>query len=483
ELGCPFRAIVTERDSWQAQVSGLLQLHLSSLAPEDPYKVRSSDCLVEVQGEGLPGANNAFSVDVEELFYSVPHDDFLVAVREGIEASGTISFQNACGVTAEAFLEVLKCYLISTLVCFEGTVYVQKRGICIGSSVAPVLCEIFLEKLDRSISVALVDAPVVKICKYVDDFVVFVSTHSEERLDSLAQSILKVFSSCSNHLRFTLELPVDGFLQFLDVRLSFNSAEHVCWAYTPRTKKALLPYDSAHSKLIKRGIASLCLRSALMKFCPHVLRESFELQVLRLKQSGFPPVVLEGVAESLLKKLKNRNIVPKRRHKKFEVMPYVHKVSHNLKRVAAKFSVDVVFSAPCKLSNMCAMVSAPKVKKPVCSKKHAKQFVPCAAEVVYKIPLSCGRIYIGQTGRCLNDRLREHAASLVNGYGSHLPTHCKACGCSPFLDSAEVSGRRKGRLEREMLEAALIHDCDQDTCISVASVHLMKKEYDFIGRD
>lgn len=47
----------------------------------------------------------------------------------------------------------------------------------------------------------------------------------------------------------------------------------------------------------------------------------------------------------------------------------------------------------------------------------------------------------------------------------------------------QVGGRRRGRLERGVLEAALIHDCDYDSCISVAFVHLMKKEYDFIKRD
>lgn len=27
-------------------------------------------------------------------------------------------------------------------------------------------------------------------------------------------------------------------------------------------------------------------------------------------------------------------------------------------------------------------------------------------EVVYHLPFSCGKTYVGQTGRCLNDRLR-----------------------------------------------------------------------------
>lgn len=40
--------------------------------------------------------------------------------------------------------------------------------------------------------------------------------------------------------------------------------------------------------------------------------------------------------------------------------------------------------------------------------------------VVYELPLSCGK-YIGQTGRCLNDYLREHRLNVKNYCGR--PTH------------------------------------------------------------
>lgn len=60
KVECSFRAIVTERGSWQAQVSRFLQLHLSNLIPEDPYKVNSSDHLIDVLG-----VKNAFSLGIE----------------------------------------------------------------------------------------------------------------------------------------------------------------------------------------------------------------------------------------------------------------------------------------------------------------------------------------------------------------------------------------------------------------------------------
>ncbi|CAN7946494.1 unnamed protein product [Ixodes hexagonus] len=44
---CPFRAIVTERGTWQRQVAAYLQKHLSSLSLTDPFLVRNSEAVVE----------------------------------------------------------------------------------------------------------------------------------------------------------------------------------------------------------------------------------------------------------------------------------------------------------------------------------------------------------------------------------------------------------------------------------------------------
>uniref|UniRef100_A0A224Z9F1 Tick transposon n=1 Tax=Rhipicephalus zambeziensis TaxID=60191 RepID=A0A224Z9F1_9ACAR len=147
--------------------------------------------------------------------------------------------------------------------------------------------------------------------------------------------------------------------------------------------------------------------------------------------------------------------------------------------VTSVHGVDLVFTAPCKLSRLCNLAGE-KTKKPVCGKKHKKPFVPCATEVVYKIPLSCGKAYIGQTGRCLNDRLREHATTVnAQNDGAHLPAHCSKCGCKALLEAADVMNRAKGRREREIVEAEQI-EIAADACISAPSVHLTMKELNFL---
>uniref|UniRef100_A0A6G5AFU1 Putative tick transposon n=1 Tax=Rhipicephalus microplus TaxID=6941 RepID=A0A6G5AFU1_RHIMP len=99
-----------------------------------------------------------------------------------------------------------------------------------------------------------------------------------------------------------------------------------------------------------------------------------------------------------------------RERRPIHVMPYLYSVSHNVKKVANRYGVDVLFSAPTKLRQICSLMT--KQKKAKCTKKHANVFIRCVFAVVYLIPLSCGRVYIGQTGRCLNERLREHSLAV-----------------------------------------------------------------------
>lgn len=161
-------------------------------------------------------------------------------------------------------------------------------------------------------------------------------------------------------------------------------------------------------------------------------------------------------------------------------MPYMRKVSHNLKRVATRFHVPIVFSAPCKLASLCKRING-KRKTSCCEKKHGVQYVDCQVGVIYKIPLTCGKVYIGQSGRCVNERLREHDLSMKNGTGSHLPHHCRECGngCAPRLKDTQIVGKSRDTVARELREAYLIQKFRAD-CISEPSLSLFSNEYRFL---
>lgn len=96
------------------------------------------------------------------------------------------------------------------------------------------------------------------------------------------------------------------------------------------------------------------------------------------------------------------------------------------------------------------------------------------------LPLTCGGICIGQTGRCLNDRLREHKLNVKNknNYG-HLSVHCVECGCTPLYASCSVLAKHKDKDVREIIEAHAIFR-KGDACVSAPSVDLLDRERAFL---
>ncbi|XP_075539192.1 uncharacterized protein LOC142573847, partial [Dermacentor variabilis] len=314
----PLRIIVSEGGTWQKSVGLFLQRKLKLLAVDDPFLTKNSE---------------------EVIGYLKTH----------------------------GFLELLSMYLRSTFSKWDGSVYLQKQGICIGSCIAPILSDLYLVRVNRIMDAKLENSNVKKVYRYVDDYLVLLDP-----------------SPCGE---------------------MFFEGHQLCWAYEPRAKKPLLPFSSGHSKLVKRGIAKSALMNALRRSCPHKCLSSFMAQVDRLKQAGFPQHIITAVAEGLLKTTK--------RGRQDE-----ESTLRGNTRIGNNANVSVIFSAPIKLSNLCK-ASYCGSEKPSCRTNHKERYVHCVNNIVYELPLSCGKKYIGQRGRCLNDRLREHANDL--------------CACCVFL--------------------------------------------------
>ncbi|KAH8009859.1 hypothetical protein HPB51_020544 [Rhipicephalus microplus] len=125
--------------------------------------------------------------------------------------------------------------------------------------------------------------------------------------------------------------------------------------------------------------------------------DSFLKQVDRLEQAGYPQHTLVSVAEKILKKSRNCHTSEgsPQDNVKLAVIPYIHRVSHNLKKIAEQVDVKVVFSAPLKLSRLCKLTNPFLRKAPACNVNHQNKYVICQKGVVYEFPCSCGRCTSG----------------------------------------------------------------------------------------
>lgn len=156
--------------------------------------------------------------------------------------------------------------------------------------------------------------------------------------------------------------------------------------------------------------------------------------------------LITSITEKVLRGLSNKEKAATKggEHKKVTVMLYMHKISHGLKKIGERHGVRVVFSAPSKMKSLCKKVhnDTNKSAKSKCKINHVDRFLDCADNPVYKIPFSCGEIKHGQTGRCINVRLKEHryATEMLQSPG-HLEIHCARHGCKPVFEKTKVLAR------------------------------------------
>ncbi|XP_077548027.1 uncharacterized protein LOC144160699 [Haemaphysalis longicornis] len=368
---CPFRAIVSASGTWQRCIGTCLQKSLSVLAIDDLFLVRHQQEVSDFLREERPSEVHALSVDVQDLYYSLPHDTIFEALRDSIDSCGATKFPNACGISVSGFLEVLELYLQSTFVHFRDQLFVEKKGVCIGSCLTPILSDLVLAQFERKLQEALkLESVVQKVFRFMDDFL----TILRAAIGSSAQKVRELYKSFCDALgefHLTKEEPTKGELQFLDVRLHLDH-QHVCWTYAPRSKKALQPHSSPHSKLVKGVVATSSLKNSLSRSCEHTVDMSFRTQIERLRSAGYPEQLLHSAANKIMGDLRNMATkkVPQDEHKKKAVISNVHGVSHNLKKIVGRSGVDLLFSAPNKLGGLCKRVNQEEARKH-CTKNHA----------------------------------------------------------------------------------------------------------------
>ena len=105
--------------------------------------------------------------------------------------------------------ELLNLRTKSVHFTFEGNIYVQNDGVAMGSPLGPILANIFMVELERSVIPTLMDK---MKCwtRCVDDTLCYVKTDSIDY-------VLKVLNGFHRNIQLTYEVKTDSKIYFLDV--------------------------------------------------------------------------------------------------------------------------------------------------------------------------------------------------------------------------------------------------------------------------
>jgi hypothetical protein len=305
--------------------------------------------------------------------------------------------------------------------------------------------------------------------RFVDDYLFLGASDKDwswikEKLEELAIS-----------LKFTQEDPEDNMIQFLDLKLTKVNF-HLCWRYSQRSAKPVLNFGSNHTKIIKRGIVESVLGAASKKSCEHEVKGALDGQVSRLRKARYPQTLIKQIAIKIAMKILHGKQEKEIESLKVVSIPYYHGIGHRLKKAARAFDLRVVFSFPHKLGRLPAQLNREEESCPTAVSKH-EEFRECKRNVIYAMPLSCGKYYVGQTYRCVNERLVEHMKGMeeeTQGTLS-LKEHKKKCDCSLLPKKTTCASASRDRIQRELQEAHIINK-HRDIVISSASINLLKPE-------
>jgi len=208
---------------------------------------------------------------------------------------------------------------------------------------------------------------------------------------------LQHLNSQQSTIRFTLEIEKDNIISFLDTSVSrdSNGLLTITVNRKPTHTDQYLAYDSQHPQSVKRGIVKcLAIRPSQT---PHIKTISL---ISEEKKHLSSVLVSNGYPSSFVRKLTKTtrptaNKEPMQEFKSTAVLHYIKGVSEVLHRCLQQQGIRTVFKSDTTLRSHLVW--------PKDALEPTKQ-----DGVIYKIPRECGKVYIGETGRAMQDRIREH---------------------------------------------------------------------------
>ena len=270
--------------------------------------------------------------------------------------------------------------------------YRQAQGTAMGSPVLVVVANLVMEDIEeRTLSTFHFPSRFWK--RYVDD-----------TCTALHPDLIEPFHSHLNSIelcvQFTVEKESDGRLAFPDIQLvrgvdgTVTTSVYRKAAHTNQ----YLSFDSHHPVSHKVAVVRTLMTRADALSSSGVERAQEEKVVATaLKENGYPSGFI------------HRHSCPPRprppaddvRPRTSVTLPYIGGLSEAIRQILRSLEIQVVF-----LTTLRQLLVHPKDRVPMEEWKGVAYSIPCT---------DCPKVYIGQTGRCLKLRLKEHHCALKNG--------------------------------------------------------------------
>ena len=325
------------------------------------------------------------SLDVVSLFTKVPTDETLAVVQDKLAADPLL--EECICIPIDNLIEMLTFWVETAYFRMGSDIYRQEEGLAMGSPSSPVLANIYMEYFEEMTSLK----PSMWL-RYVDNtFILW--PHQED-----FQTLLDPMNLIRPSIQFTMEKEQANKLPFLDVLITYTEQEFRSPVYRKTTFTGqYLNFNSHHPYNVKKGIVR-CLQRRTKTISSDTDEYQKEMISLRhnLHCNNYPERIT-----SAPRNLDSR-IEDNPRKLTTVCLPYVKGLAERIQKICSSYNINTIFTSGSNLQSYLLRV------KPLTEFNMIKNGV-------YSIPCSCGKIYEGEKGRSLKEKLEEHLKAVVRG--------------------------------------------------------------------
>ena len=255
--------------------------------------------------EGLQDDSIFFSIDVVNLYGSIPVNEAIDAVRATLEEhEGDI---DTFGLSKDDISGLFSQSLGDNVFSFQNAYYRQKLGLAMGNPCAPPLAILFLDQFETK---ALAASPLKPafLARYIDDYA-GIWTHGLQAL----KNFLTFMNRQHPNLSFTMEHSGEGQgVPFLDTFVTIERHDNTTKLETelhikPTNSGIILHSTSAHPKSTKHNIIRNMFHRAYNN-SSNAQREDSSINKIwtLLLENGYPPRILKRLLREVQRSRANR---------------------------------------------------------------------------------------------------------------------------------------------------------------------------------
>ncbi len=394
--GVPLRPIVSFVNSPTYRLSKHLVTLLSPLVGKTSSNVANSfEFSGFIANQSLPDGVTLVSFDVVSLFTKIPVDVAADVAYERLQEDPTLGDRTM--LSPDQIKQLLLLCLNAAYLAYDNEFYQQTFGTAMGSPVSVVVADLVMEDVEER-ALRTYHSPPLFWKRYVDDICAALERNN---IDDFKQHI----DSIEPSIKFTMELESNKQLSFLDTTIHHHedgSLSTTVYRKPTQTDK-YLSFDSHHPMEHKRAVATTLFHRA-KKICSfHLDRVKEEEHVTQaLRQNGYPLKMIERISKKMSTNSARNSIMEDRQPVATVVLPYIRNVSESIRRILTPLNIRTCFRPHKTLRQL---LVHPKTPIQINQRNG----------VVYKITCgTCKEVYIGQTGRTLQHRVKEHQRALTS---------------------------------------------------------------------